>query len=87
MNFFQFFDKLNNSDKQQEQPPAGPNLANMDLNTDGYELKPLSDEDMGRAAAEDVEKAMWDKQAAGENNTKLGAPMTDEELNKFMGLG
>jgi hypothetical protein len=86
MNFFQFFDKLNSKQPEQNEPPPGPNLANMDLDTKGYDLKPLSQEDMGRAAAEDVEKAMWEKQARGENNTRLGDPMTDDELQKFMGL-
>jgi hypothetical protein len=85
MNFFKFFDKLNS--KQIGQNPGSPNLKDMELKTGGYELKPLGDEDMARAAAKDVEKAMWDKAAAGVNNTRLGEPMTDEELRKFMGLG
>ena len=62
------------------------NLIDPKSEDDGYELKPLSDEDMSTTSAEEIQADMEKKKALGINPTKLGKPMSDEEFQKFHGI-
>lgn len=89
-NFCQFWDRLNGEPyKDGVPPPTEYKLQDMDINTgdDHAKLTPLSPEDTARYSDEDVRKDMERKKSLGFNPTKLGDPMSDEEFQKFMGLG
>lgn len=86
-NFCQFWNKVNGEPyKDGVPPPVEYKIHDMETGDSGYELKPLTDEDMARHSDEDVAADMEAKKAAGFNPCKLGAPMSDEEFHKFYGL-
>lgn len=92
MNFYQLYDKINGKPYQTVPPPVKYNMKNyMDITKNSYNsaeenseynLIPLSYEDMARYADNDV--VNWHLKH-GQNNTKLGKEMTDDELKKFYG--
>ncbi len=88
MNFYQFYDLLNGKPYQNVPPPVKYSFKGyMDAVSNGspagnsedadYNLKPLSFDDMARCAADDVPV---------HNTTRLGDPMSDEELHAHYGL-
>ena len=58
-------------------------INNLNSQDNSGALKPLTDEDMARYSAEDVEKLMLLKKKLGINNTKLGDPLDEEGLKKY----
>ena len=96
MNFYQFWDKLNGKPYEEDVPPPvdykmssysqsiSTNPINNSENSGGYDLRPLTPEDMSSASAEDVARD-YARIHKGKNPTRLGKPMTDEELAKFYG--
>lgn len=50
----------------------------------GHELRPITDEDMCRYAADDVVNH-YHKKHQGSSPSKMGAPLTDKQFKKFMG--
>lgn len=72
--FFKFWDRIQ-SDKNQD--------TTTNFDTSGYELKPLTPEDMSQASEDDVNA--W-RAKHGKNTTKLGDNMTDAEFQRFHGL-
>ena len=95
MNFYQFYDKLQGDPSGD--PPTEYDLLNYtDTISQGssfsgtedgnYELKPLTDDDMKQAAADDVIKA-YAKLHKGKNPSRLGDPLDDEGMKKYHGMG
>ncbi len=92
MNFYQFYDKLNGKPYEDGvEPPADYNMEDLHCvdrisgpETNSYELKPLTADDMSQASAEEV-AANYVKLHKGKNPLSLGKQMTDEELSKFYG--
>ena len=80
--FYKFWDKINGEMYKDIPPPVKYNFAPYIDNVGGYELKPLSHEDTASYAADDV--VNWYK-TYGKNTTKLGPPMSDEELKRHYG--
>lgn len=91
--FQKFWDKINGKMYKDVPRPVKYDFANyMDAITsssplnnceDGtWELSPISQEDTARYGADDVENWMKNYQ---KNTTKLGDPMSDEDLRRFMG--
>lgn len=90
MDFYQFYNLLHGEKPRDSGYELGDYVSQVtsnkvnDASEDStWQLKPLNDDDMKRYAAEDVEEWM---QKYGSNTTKLGAPMSDDELKKHMGL-
>lgn len=96
LNFYQFFNKINGEPYVDIQPPVkydfqdyGNNLTNSPINgIEGgtHELRPLTDEDMGRYAADDVINHYY-QMHQGKNPLRLGDPMSDDQFKKFCGMG
>lgn len=94
MDFYQFWNKLNGemykdiprpvqydfADYMSAISPSGSPLNGSEDGT--WALTPLSMDDMATTAAQDV--VDWQKEF-GTNTTKLGSPMTDDELRRFYG--
>lgn len=92
--FDQFYDRINGELYKDVPPPVPYNLASYALQItsspinnckDGasHELRPLSDEDMGRYAADDVVDRYT--KIHKKNPLRLGKPMSDGQFKKFMG--
>lgn len=85
--FYKFWDKINGELYKGVEPPVKYNFAPYltspvnDINGN-YQLKTIEKEDTGSSAAKDVEEWL---NKYGQNTTKLGDPMTDEELKKHYG--
>ncbi len=98
MNFHQFYDKLQDepSDSDHGPPTEYEFLNYTDVISNGssfsgtedggYDLKPLTDDDMKQAAADDVIKA-YAKLHKGKNPSRLGEPLDDEGMKKYHGMG
>lgn len=93
--FQQFFDRMNGKMYQTVPPPVQYQFADYAQtlthtpinNCEGggdYQLKPLSHEDMGRYAADDV-VAHYSSMHKGKNPLRLGGPMSDDDFKKHMG--
>jgi len=85
-NFCQFWNRLNGEPYADVPPPTEYKLQTMGYSGSGAELRPLSDEDMGQVAADDMQNYFQQMKDSGHNPTKLGKPMSDEEFHKFFGL-
>lgn len=92
MTFEQFYDRLNGKMYAKVPPPVPYKFADYavtnrspinDAQT-SHGLRPLSDEDMARYAADDV-IAHYAQLHGGRNPARLGDPMSDHEFKKFMG--
>lgn len=93
-NFHKFWDQVNGKMYNDIPRPVqydfldymnaiSPNGTPLNGSEDGsWELTPLSKEDMSTVAEKDV--LDWQKKY-GINTTKLGKPMTDDELKRFYG--
>lgn len=92
--FDQFYDRINGEMYKDVPPPVQYDLASYALQITsspisnveggGHELRPISDEDMGRYAADDVVDH-YAKMHKGKNPNRLGKEMTDGQFKKFMG--
>jgi hypothetical protein len=89
LNFCQFWNAINGEMYVDVPPPVEYKMADYNISSLGNgeksaELRPLTDEDMGRYAADDV-AAQYAQLHQGKNPMGLGAEMTDGEFRKFMG--
>lgn len=98
MNFYKLFNKLQGKpySDSDSTPPTESELLNYTdtisnnssfsgTEDGGYELRPLTDDDMKRYATDDVVDAYY-KLHKGKNPTKLGDPMSDDEFKKYHGM-
>lgn len=91
--FDQFYESINGELYKDVPPPVQYDLASYSLQITsspisnveggGHELRPLSDEDMGRYAADDVVDHYT--KIHKKNPLRLGKPLTDGQFKKFMG--
>jgi hypothetical protein len=86
-NFYNMWNQLDGKPQ-----PTEFNLAKYDVSSNpindvnsGYDLTPLSHEDMCRYAADDVVQH-FTQLHKDRNPSSLGKPMTDSEFRKFMGI-
>lgn len=89
MNFCQFWNAINGEMYVDVPPPVNYKMADYNgaygnTESGNSELKPLSQEDMCRYAADDV-VAHYNVIHKGKNPKRLGNQMTDSQFKKFMG--
>lgn len=85
--FYKFWDKINGELYKGVEPPVKYNFApylTSPVNdiSGNYQLKAIEKKDTASYAVKDVEEWL---NKYGQNTTKLGDPMTDEELKKHYG--
>jgi hypothetical protein len=91
MNFCQFWNAINGEPYHDIPPPVKYNLKTLgdetsyaNVENGQSQLRPLTHEDMGRYAADDV-VAHYVKMHNGKNPMSLGEPLTDSEFKDFLG--
>jgi hypothetical protein len=95
LNFCQFYNMINGEPYHDVPPPTKYNFASYadqittspisNVEGGGHQLRPLTDEDTARYAADDV-TAHYLAMHAGESPCRLGDPLTDEEFRQFLGM-
>lgn len=84
--FYDFWNKVNGEPYTNGVPaPPQYDMPTLLKPSDGYDLKTIQWEEMGRYAEKDVVAELERLREIGYNSTRLGSEMTDLEFKKFLG--